>query len=157
MIIFVQVNLKKILNMKRHFPWPRPEICPCCKAHKVWGHGFLLAYFDEIHSGILIRRWRCPNCSTVIRMRPSGYFPRFQASISTIRLSIKTKAIKKKWLPVPDRTRQQHWFRGLVRKAKAFLGDLWEDDPVKAFDYFMSRKMIPVTRSFKPGPYAFQI
>ena len=155
MIIFVDVNLKKILRLKKKFPWPRPRICPNCMAHKVWRHGFVLAYFDGFNSGILLRRYRCPNCSTVIRMRPAGYLPRFQSSIKTIRSSIVNKVMKQKWLSILDRTRQQHWFRGLVRKAKAFLGNTWKQSMVKAFDHFVSNKINPVTRSFKPGTYSF--
>jgi hypothetical protein len=90
-------------------------------------------------------------------MRPAGYLPRFQASIQTIRSSIIYKVIQQKWLSSPDRTRQQHWFRGLVRKAKAFLGNTWERGMVKAFDHFVSHKMNPVTRSFKPEPYSIHI
>jgi len=157
MIIFVSANLKKILQLKEKFPWSRPKICPNCKSHKVWGHGFLLAYFDESNSGILIRRYRCPDCSTVIRVRPAGYLPRFQASIKTIRSSIASKVIKQRWLPVLNRTRQQHWFRGLVRRAKAFLGDTWKENMVKAFDHFVLHKINPVTRSFKPEPYSFHM
>ena len=157
MIIFVAVNLKKIFTLKKKFPWPRPKICPNCRAHKVWGHGFLLAYFDEFNSGILIRRYRCPNCCTVIRMRPAGYLSRFQAPIEIIRSSIASKALKRKWLSALDRTRQQHWFRGLVRRAKAFLGNTWKQGMVKVFDHFVSNKMNPVTRSFKPEPYSFHM
>jgi hypothetical protein len=157
MIIFVTVNLKKILRLKKNYPWPRPKICPNCRAHKVWGHGFLLAYFDEFSSGILIRRYRCPNCSTVIRMRPAGYLSRFQATIKTIRSSIESKVLKQKWLSTLDRTRQQHWFRGLVRRAKAFLGNTWKNGMVEAFDFFVSNKINPVTRSFKPEAYSIHI
>jgi hypothetical protein len=90
-------------------------------------------------------------------MRPTGYLPRFQASIQTIRSSIVRKVTKQKWLLVTDRTRQQHWFRGLVRRAKAFLGNTWENGLVKAFDHFISNKINPVTRSFKPAAYSIHI
>ncbi len=117
----------------------------------------MLAYFDGFNSSILMRRYRCPNCSTVFRMRPTGYLSRFQAPIETIRSSIANKVIKQKWLSALGRTRQQHWFRELVRKAKAFLGNTWEHSMVKAFDYFISNKINPVTRSFKPVTYSFHI
>ena len=149
MIIFAALNLKKIFKLKEKYPWPRPEICPNCMAHKVWGHGFVLAYFDGFASGILIRRYRCPNCSTVFRMRPVGYLPRFQATLETIRSSICNKEMKERWLSGLNRTRQQHWFRGIVRRAKAFLGNTWKDGMVKAFDYFISKIINPVSRSFK--------
>ncbi|MBW2219535.1 MAG: hypothetical protein JRF40_08615 [Deltaproteobacteria bacterium] len=90
-------------------------------------------------------------------MRPAGYLPRFQASIETIRSSIISKVTKQKWLSVLDRTRQQHWFRGLVRRAKAFLENTWKHSMVKAFDHFISNKMNPVTRSFKPEAYSIHM
>jgi hypothetical protein len=35
MIIFVSVKLKKIFKKQYNYPWPRPELCPRCKASAV--------------------------------------------------------------------------------------------------------------------------
>ena len=149
MIIFVTVNIKKIYKKQKKYPWPRLKVCPKCKASNLWGHGFVMAYFDGFYSAIFLRRYRCPNCNSVFRMRPEGYFYRFQASKETIRSSIISKITKGRWLKAVCRTRQWHWFKGLIRRVKAFLGDTWQGSLVEAFDDFVYKKINPVSRSFK--------
>ncbi len=147
MIIFVEVSLKQIFKLKEKFPWPRPKKCPKCNAFRVWKHGFVFANFDGFSSSLVIRRFRCPDCGSIIRMRPAGYFSRFQASISTIRLSIKDKFYKCRWLGNISRTRQLHWYNALKRRVKAWLGDTSQDDLIAAFDFFMFKGVTPVSRS----------
>jgi hypothetical protein len=147
MIIFVDVSLKQIFKLKEKFPWPRPKKCPECNAFRVWKHGFVLANFDGFSSSLVIRRFRCPDCGGIIRMRPAGYFSRFQASISTIRSSIKNKLSKGRWLGNIRRTRQRHWYVALKRKIKAHLGDDCKKDLIAAFDFFVFKGVTPVSRS----------
>ncbi|CAO0821743.1 hypothetical protein DFAR_250001 [Desulfarculales bacterium] len=45
-------------------------------------------YFDEAPKTIWLRRFRCPDCQAVIRLRPRGYWSRFQAPVETIRQSL---------------------------------------------------------------------
>ena len=47
MVIPVEAKLKQIVEQQRDYPWPRPEPCPRCQERRVWGHGFVEAYFDE--------------------------------------------------------------------------------------------------------------
>ena len=155
MIIFVEANLKEIFNLKKNYKWPRPKICPECKGHKVWGHGFVLANFDGFKCGLYIKKYRCPDCRAVIRMRPKGYFPRFQTSIKTIRSSILNKSSGNGWIKNLCRSRQQHWFRALIRKVNAFLGNNCKNSVVENFDYFISKKISPVCRSFKSAENLF--
>ena len=81
MVIPVEAKLKQIVEQQRDYPWPRPEPCPRCQEPRVWGHGFVEAYFDQYACPVLLRRFRCPGCGCVMRLRPKGYFERFQASI----------------------------------------------------------------------------
>jgi ferrous iron transport protein B len=46
MIVSVIVSIKEIVAKGRDFPWPRPDVCPRCHGHRVWGHGFVAAFFD---------------------------------------------------------------------------------------------------------------
>ena len=147
MIIFVDASLKQIFKLKEKFPWPHPKKCPKCNAFRVWKHGFVFANFDGFSSSLVIRRFRCPDCGSVIRMRPAGYFSRFQASISTIRSSIKNKFLKGRWLDNISRTRQRHWYVSLKRKIKAHLGDDFKKDLIAAFDFFIFKGITPVSRS----------
>jgi hypothetical protein len=147
MIIFVEVSLKQIFKLKEKFPWPKPKKCPNCNAYRVWKHGFALANFDGYSSSLVIRRFRCPDCGGVIRMRPAGYFSKFHASISTIRSSIASKLCENRWLDNISRTRQRHWYNALKRRIKAWFGDSRQGDLLAAFNFFVSKGISPVSRS----------
>ena len=92
MIIFIPVVLKTILKEGKKYSWPRPERCPRCDRYKVWGHGYVLSIFDGFIHSLWLKRYRCPQCHCIIKLRPAGYFKRFQASINTIRTSIVNKS-----------------------------------------------------------------
>lgn len=147
MIIFISVNLKEILKKKKKYPWKRPGACPKCEADKVWGHGYVQVYFDRFYEGIYLKRYRCPVCGTVIRLRPKGFFPRFQAPIATIRSSIILKQSKNRWIEGIGRTRQLHWVKALRRRICAFFGNICPYDLKGAFDYFVTAGINPVSRS----------
>lgn len=88
MILAVAALLKEIVDKAKDYPWPKPAQCPRCHRKRLWGHGFVLAWFDECGSSVYLRRYRCPECGCVIKLKPEGYFNRFQASIQAIRTSI---------------------------------------------------------------------
>ncbi|MEJ2731635.1 MAG: hypothetical protein P8185_24525 [Deltaproteobacteria bacterium] len=145
MIIFVAVNFKKLLRQKRKYPWPRPDLCPCCRAAKLWGHGFVFAYFDPLPQGVLIRRYRCAQCHCVIRLRPAGYFPRFQAAIKTIYKSLSHWVINGGYLSGICRNRQRHWHKALVRNTAAYLGNRWKSRLLQAFERLLGMGKVPVS------------
>lgn len=146
MILFLPVNLKEVHAKGRAFPWKKPASCSSCGSCRVWGHGFVWSYFDEIRGGVLLKRYRCPDCRTVYRCRPTGYFKRFQASIDTIQESVVTQAERGRWLPTISRTRQRHWYRALLRRIAAYLGATWSGGVVGGFVALMSRGLTPVAR-----------
>ena len=147
MIIFSAVKLKKLFKKERDFPWQKPENCPCCSSHRLWGHGFAEALFDGYQQPLLLKLYRCPDCGCVIRLRPKGYFKRFQACIETIRSSIVCKSSMNRWLPGISRTRQCHWFRALKTRIKAYLTETWVEGVVAGFDYLLQLEQTPVSRS----------
>ncbi|CAO0824693.1 hypothetical protein DFAR_830003 [Desulfarculales bacterium] len=51
----------------------------------------------------------CPACRAVIRLRPRGYWSRFQAPVETIRQSLFNKLARGRWDPGLPRSRQRHW------------------------------------------------
>ncbi|CAO0824549.1 hypothetical protein DFAR_710012 [Desulfarculales bacterium] len=73
------------------------------------------AYFDEAPTEIWLRRFLCPACRAVIRLRPRGYWSRFQAPVETIRQSLSNKLARGRWNPGLLRSRQRHWLKGLLR------------------------------------------
>ena len=67
----MDVILKKIFDMGKDFSWTRPEKCPCCGNWKVWRHGFASTLFQGFDSPLLLKRYRCPACVCIIKLRPS--------------------------------------------------------------------------------------
>ena len=147
MIIYVSAMIKEIFSLGKRYPWPRPKQCPCCAGRRVWGHGFVLALFDGFDEGLWLRRFRCPLCGCVVRLRPEGYLSRFQASVESIRLSLSHRLEKGRWPPFLSRSRQGHWMRALRRKSEAYLGKLWRGGLMEAFDHLLCRARNPVSRS----------
>ncbi len=147
MIVFVSALLKEIFKKGKNYPWPRPDTCPCCKASNLWGHGHVTAYFDGFSHALYLRRYRCPGCGCVVKLKPDGYLIRFQASVKKIRSSICCKLKTNRWLPGLSRSRQNHWFRSLIRKTKAYLGNRWDQNLLKAFDFLIHKGQNPVSRS----------
>ncbi len=147
MVIFSAVKLKELFKKERDYPWQKPENCPCCTSHRLWGHGFAEAIFDGYARPLLLKLYRCPDCGCVIRLRPKGYFKRFQAQVQTIRSSITLKSTSNRWLSGISRSRQGHWFRALKKRIKAYLTETWIEGVVAGFDYLLQLGQVPVSRS----------
>ena len=147
LILYVEAAIKEIFSLGRRYPWPRPAQCPCCAGRKVWGHGYVLAFFDGFAEGLWLRRYRCPECRCVLRVRPEGYLNRFQASVASIRLSLTHRLNRGRWPPYLSRSRQRHWMRALRRKVEAYLGKRWSRGLLAAFDHLLSLGKNPVSRS----------
>lgn len=147
MIIGVVVNLKRLFKFQRKYPWPRPATCPQCYRRGLWGHGFVLAYFDDLAAGVFLRRYRCPHCGCVIRLKPKGFFRRFQASIATIRSSLMSRLTGGGYLGGISISRQRHWLYGLVRNVAAHLGNHWRGRLLDGFDRLVGCGYVPVTSS----------
>ena len=95
----------------------------------------------------MLRRYRCPVCHRVIRMKPQGYFARFQAGIETIRASVCQRVTTGKYLASVSRSRQQHWLKALKRNVLAYLGDGWRHCLAEAFEHLIEIGRVPVSRS----------
>lgn len=146
MILTVLVKLKDIVEQGRDFPWSRPDECPRCNGNRLWGHGFVGAIFDGIAELVLLRRFRCPECGCVLRLRPDGYFSRFQASVSTIRSRIDHRLRTGGWLGGMSRSRQGYWLRNLKRRVLACKGLGWKYRLIEVFDLLVQGGEIPVSR-----------
>jgi len=147
MVIFFSVKLKQLFILGRNYPWPKPDQCPRCSDIRLWGHGFVLAYFDGYNQPFSLKRYRCPDCGCVIRLRPKGYFKRFQASIAAIRSSIVSKACANKWIAGIEKNRQRHWFSALRKRIKVYLTDTWCHGIVAGFNHLLQSGQTPVSRA----------
>ena len=145
MILLVCAKLNDIFHQGRNFNWIKPDSCPRCASTRVWGHGYVTAYFDGFAHGLLLRRFRCPDCHCVIRMKPKGYFRRFQATTGTIRCCIGQRLLSGRWHFAISKPRQRHWLLALKRKAMVFFGPC--KNLLLAFDRLIKMGRIPVSRS----------
>ena len=145
LLLQVDVCVKEIFEQGKLFPWPRPPDCPRCHG-RIWGHGFVEAYFDGFAQALFLRRYRCPDCHLVLRLRPRDYWPRFQASIVAIFKSLTHRFTFHRWSPFYSRQRQGHWLRSLIRKVRWHLGVSWEGDLLSAFEVLRNQGVVPVSR-----------
>lgn len=146
MIQFVNVLLKAIFVQGREFPWERPSQCPRCGHLMVWGHGYVQVLFDGFDDPLWLKRYRCPNCSCIIQMRPVSHFSRFQSSKATIRHALKYRITNMRWPPGSPTARMRHWLSNLNRQAKAHLTETWKAGLIAAYDELIQMGRIPVSR-----------
>jgi len=119
MIIHCDASLEDISKEGRTFNWKRPA-CKRCKS-KVWGHGFVIRFFNSIKNGLLIRRWRCPCCGTIYICRPREYWSRFQESIPNVFKALIYRVTHRKWPTWTSRQRGGHWLNKLLKHARINL------------------------------------
>jgi hypothetical protein len=114
---------------------------------RVWGHGFVEGWFDGHPTALVLRRYRCPDCHLVIRMRPAEYWARFQASIETIRAALLQRLRHGRWPPQLSTARARHWLRGLRRQVSAHLGMSWQERLEDAFTALHDSGICATSRS----------
>ena len=144
MVIPVEIELKPLVEQQRRYRWPKPECCPRCYESRVWGHGFVAAFFDGICGAVYLKRFRCPVCRCVMRLRPKGYFKRFQASIACIYESLSQRIGYGWYQPGISRSRQRHWIRALQRQVAAYLGEGFRERLLEGFSALLQRGRVPV-------------
>ena len=105
LVLHVAVDVQRLVELGKKYPWPRPERCLSCKSSRVWGHGYVQRYFEGFVRPLWIRRLRCPDCRTVYTLRPDLFYRGFRYSVRTILSSLTTKITDGFWLPsLPVRT-----------------------------------------------------
>jgi hypothetical protein len=145
MIYYVVAVLKEIFEQGRNYPWKRPASCLRCNHYKVWGHGFVMRYFEDFPSGLYLKCYRCPNCGCVITLRPDTHFSRIRSSKETIRSHLAHRLSEGCWphssLP---RSCLRYWLNNLTRQTLARLTKRWSQGLMAAFDYLAARGFVPV-------------
>ena len=117
LILHFAVDVKRLVREGKEYPWLKPPRCPCCDGLRLWGHGYVLRYFEGISFGLWMKRFRCPDCRAVHTCRPVGFYRGFSYSIETILLSLLEKIHHGRWLRCLSRQSQQYWWRGLRLQA----------------------------------------
>ena len=115
LILYLSVSLHEISRAGKAFGWTPPARCPGCNGVRLWGHGYVLRYFDELVEPLWMKRWRCPECRSVHTARPLGHWRGFWAAASTIAMCLRERIEQGRWLDSFSRQRQEYWWRGLER------------------------------------------
>ena len=110
LILHVRVDVKRLREDGKQYPWPRPRRCPRCGG-RLWGHGYVPRYFEDAQP-FWMKRWRCPECGAVHTARPRRFWPRFRYGIGTILKTLRTKIRNDRWQPFSHQV-QLYWWRGL--------------------------------------------
>lgn len=148
LILFVDLCVKTLVELGRKYRWQRPERCPKCGGVRVWGHGFVPAYFDEAGSQcVFLKRYRCPQCRVVIRLRPSGYWRRIQAAVAAVVRCVLDRIEKGRWPPGSNPARQRHWLRALKRQVRTQLGMSHAEELARGFLELLRRGVCAVSRA----------
>jgi hypothetical protein len=79
-----------------------------------------------------------------MRLRPAGYFARFQASRRRIFACISRRLVEGRYLCGISRSRQRHWVVGLQRQVRAMLGEGFRNRLLEGFEVLVQRGWVPV-------------
>ena len=146
LVLFVCASVKEIARLGRKYPWVKPAACPRCGGH-LWWHGFVEAWFSSYNHCLYLRRLFCPQCRSVHRLKPSGYWKHYRSSVKEIRSSIKHRQDTRCWRPDLPRSRQRQWRRRLCRMMHLFLGLSFKGTLLEGFDQLVDDNIIPVNEA----------
>ena len=118
-----------------------------CKSHRIWGHGYVGAWFEGYDKALCLKRYICADCGCIYTIRPLGYWPRHHVPIRIIFRSLCHRVTQGVW----DRTsftkqRQGHWLRALGRNIRIVLGLDFTGDLMEGFFELLHRGRVPVVR-----------
>lgn len=147
MVLHVSADVKKIDELGKAYPWPRPERCPCCKSPRIWGHGYVHRYFEGFIRPLWIKRYRCPDCHTVCTLRPDLFYMRFRYPLWIILHSLTARILYHRFVTCVPRQNQQYWYKGLIFQASGIRNVLSPD--LLTLRDIISRNTIPASHSFK--------
>jgi hypothetical protein len=117
-VLQVAVNVKKLCELGKKYPWPRPKRCLSCNSPRVWGHGYVRRYFEGYTQPLWVKRLRCPDCHIVYTLRPDLFYRGFRYSLWTILSSLVTRIVQHRFMPCLPRQKQQYWYKGLLFQAQ---------------------------------------
>jgi hypothetical protein len=148
LVLHVAVDVQRLFELGKRYPWPRPKRCLLCKSSRLWGHGYVPRYFEGFVQPLWIKRLRCPDCRTVYTLRPDLFYRGFRYSVQVILFSLMTKIMHGVWLSFLPRQNQQYWYRGLLLQRVRFdnrLPDRSMLETIIAGDYIPSSHSINTT------------
>jgi hypothetical protein len=141
----VAVDVQRLVELGKKYPWPKPARCLFCASPRIWGHGFVQRYFEGFVHPLWVRRLRCPDCGAVYTLRPDLFYRRLRYSLRTILSSLMTKITDGCWLPSLPRQNQQYWYRGLRLQSLRIKNIVFPD--MTALKEIISSGFIPASHS----------
>jgi hypothetical protein len=79
-----------------------------------------------------------------MRLRPKGYFERFQASIHRIYECLSRRIVNGRYGTELSRSRQRHWMLALRRQVAAVLGESFRSRLLEGFEALLQCGRVPV-------------
>jgi len=116
MILSIKITLRELSKTGKTYKWDKC-FCEDCQRN-MWGHGYVGRYLEVEPNVFFFKRYRCPCCSSVVTVRPEGYWPRIRSSILVIYQTLKSKLRLGSWPKAFPRQRGQHWLNGFVSLAR---------------------------------------
>jgi hypothetical protein len=115
MILFCKITPQTLSTEGKNHKWPPCE-CEKCQRN-MWGHGFVARYFTNTCQ-IFMKRYRCPNCKTVVTTRPQGFRPWIRSSTQAVYQALSFRISYGFWPAETTRQRGGHWLRRFAIHAK---------------------------------------
>jgi hypothetical protein len=117
-VLYYHVNPAELQARGKDYRWERPARCPGCNSVRLWGHGYVLRYFQGYPEGLWLKRWRCADCRQVHTLRPFGWQSRLLYPLHIIRTAMLHKIRTGLFCHFfAGRQVQQYWWRNLKRWA----------------------------------------
>ncbi|MBI4404826.1 MAG: hypothetical protein HY537_11725 [Deltaproteobacteria bacterium] len=111
----MKITIEELSKKGKTYKWEKHH-CDKCQ-RDMWGHGFVMRYFAEALDGVYLKRYRCPDCSTVVTTRPETHWNSIRSAILTIYRALKSK-LTGLWPPGFPRQRGLHWLKRFIDLAK---------------------------------------
>jgi hypothetical protein len=60
LILHFETDVKRLIKEGKGYGWPRPKRCPNpeCRSTRLWGHGYVLRYFNGISRAVWLKAMR---------------------------------------------------------------------------------------------------
>jgi hypothetical protein len=136
MIFRYKITVTELAKAGKNFNW-LPHQCEKCQ-RKMWGHGYVARYFSGHCNQIYLKRYRCPDCHSVVTARPEAYWTRLRSSVQAIYDAIRERLQIGKWPDTCPRQRGGHW----LKRFMSFVRMEGYSQPLSCLD-FCFEKQIP--------------
>lgn len=147
LVLHFRVDVKRLAEEGKRYPWPRPARCPRCRGRRVWIHSYVPRYFEGHVFPIWMIKYRCEDCAAVHTLRPAAFWPRFRYRLQTILRALRHRILQGQALKTLSRQLQRYWYHGLRIQASRLrnragpgLGDLAG---------LLGRGLVPATHSIQ--------